>query len=102
MLIINFNKAWERERALIEAQLTERITKELKAIDFSMRAPSMSEQDKLELNKLRNQLVLRRSMAIYESEDIARNRMQLRASYLALFMSSIALIISVVTVLAKL
>ena len=102
MILNKFNKAWEKERDLIEQQLTEKLSKEIQSIDWSMRNGSLTQQDKQELNKLRNNLVVRKSMAVYESEDIARNRMQLRASYMALVMSAVALIISVTTVLMKL
>ena len=102
MLLKYFNKTWEKERDLIEIQLKERLKKEIKSIDHSMKNGGLSQDDKLELNKLRNQLVVRESMAVYESEEIARNGMQLRASYLALVMSSLALIISVTIVLLKL
>lgn len=102
MIISRFNKAWEKERDLIEQQLTEKLAKEIKSIDWSMHNGNLTQEDKLELNKLRNNLVVRKSMAVYESEDIARNRMQLRASYLALVMSAVALIVSVTTVLIKL
>lgn len=102
MIIGRFNKEWERERDLIEQQLTQKLAKEIKSIDWSMRNGSLTQEDKLELNKLRSNLVVRKSMAVYESEDIARNRMQLRASYLALVMSAVALIVSVTTVLIKL
>lgn len=102
MIIGRFNKEWERERDLIEQQLTQKLAKEIKSIDRSMRNGNLTQEDKLELNKLRSNLVVRKSMAVYESEDIARNRMQLRASYLALVMSAVALIVSVTTVLIKL
>ncbi len=102
MIIGRFNKEWERERDLIEQKLTQKLAKEIKSIDRSMRNGSLTQEDKLELNKLRSNLVVRKSMAVYESEDIARNRMQLRASYLALVMSAVALIVSVATVLIKL
>ncbi len=87
---------------MIEQQLIHKIAKEIKSIDRSMQNGKLSQEDKLELNKLRNGLVVRKSMAVYESEEIARNRMQLRASYLALVMSAVALIVSVTTVLIKL
>ena len=102
MIISSFNKAWEKERDLIEQQLTKKLAEEIKSIDWFMRNGNLTQGDKLELNKLRNNLVVRKSMAVYESEEIARNRMQLRASYLALVMSAVALIISVTTVLIKL
>jgi hypothetical protein len=101
VIIRLFNRAWEKERALIEEQLTKKLADEIRSIDASMRSSSMTQEDRLELNKLRNQLVVRKSIAVYESEEIARNRMQLRTSYLAVFMSSVALIISVATVLLK-
>lgn len=102
MFIKYFNKTWEKERDQIEIKLKERLKKEIKSIDWSMKNGGLTQEDKLELNKLRNQLLVREAMAVYESEEIARNRMQLRASYLALILSSVALIISVATVLAKL
>jgi len=101
MFIKQFNNAWEKERASIEKLLEEKIAEQIKGIDISMRRRDMSKEDLLVINKLRNELVLRKSMVVFESEDIARNRMQLRASYLALVLSSVALIISVSTVLFK-
>lgn len=104
MILRQFNKAWQEERDIIEAQLIERLDKSIKDIDFSMRqqAGRMVREGEDQLRQMRNELVARKNLAIYEAEDIARNRMQLRASYLALIMSSVALIISVATVLAKL
>lgn len=104
MLLKQFNRAWETERDLIEKQLSERLTDAIKDIDHSLRVNSrtMSDDDLANIGSLRNNLVLRRSLAIYESEEIARNRMQLRSSYMALVMSSVALIISVAAVLFKL
>lgn len=104
MFLRNFNKAWEKERALIEAQLIEKMDQNIKEIDFSMsrQAGRMVKETEDQLRKMRNDLVARKTMAVFEAEDIARNRMQLRASYLALLMSSLALIVSVSTVLAKL
>ena len=104
MFLRSFNKAWEKERSIIEAQLIEKLDQNIKDIDFSMsrQAGRMVKAAEDHLRQMRNELVTRRSMAVYEAEDIARNRMQLRASYLALVMSSIAVIISVTTVLIKL
>jgi hypothetical protein len=103
MILRNFNKAWGKERGIIEKQLIEKLSQNIKDIDFSMKqqaGPVVKEAED-HLRQLRNELVARRSMAVYEAEEIVRNRMQLRASYLALVMSSVALIISVATVLAK-
>ena len=102
MLLKYFNKSWEEERDLIESQLKKRLKDEIKAVKYAMNNGDPSEEEKNELCKLRNELTLREAMAIYESEEIARNRMQLRASYLALVLSSVALIVSVTTVLLKL
>ena len=104
MFIKRFNETWEEERQLIAKHLEEKLAEEINSLDSSMaamRGPHAAE-DKLVLMKMRNELMVRKSMAIFESEDIARNRMQLRASYIALLMSSIALIISITTVLLKL
>lgn len=103
MLLRNFNKAWEKERDIIESQLTGKLQENIKEIDMTLHrnAGRMVKEAEDELRKLRNELSLRKSMAIYESEDIARNRMQLRSSYLSLIMSSVALIVSVSTVLLK-
>lgn len=103
MLLRSFNRAWEKEREIIEAQLVAKLDENIKGIDHSMRvqAGRMVKEAEDHLRSMRNELVTRRSMAVYEAEDIARNRMQLRSSYLALLMSSVALIISVLTVLVK-
>nr|WP_010133771.1 hypothetical protein [Microbulbifer agarilyticus] len=104
MLLRNFNKVWEKERDIIETQLIEKMNQSINEIDFSMsqQAGRMVKEAEDHLRQMRNELVTRKSMAVYEAEEIARNRMQLRASYLALVMSSVALIISIATVLAKL
>jgi hypothetical protein len=101
MLMKKFNRAWETERDIIEKQLSDRLTAAIKDIDHSLRVNrhTMSKEDLAHIGSLRNDLVLRRSLAIYESEEIARNRMQLRSSYMALFMSSVALIISAASVI---
>lgn len=104
MFLRNFNRAWEKEREIIEAQLVKKLEENIKAIDMSMhrQAGRMVKEAEDHLRQMRNELVTRKSLAVYEAEDIARNRMQLRASYLALLMSSVALIVSVATVLVKL
>ena len=102
MILKYFNKSWEKQRDLIEMQLKEKLKDEIKAVKYAMNNGNLSQEEKIELSKLRNELILREAMAIYESEEIARNRMQIRASYLALVLSSVALIISVTTVLVKL
>lgn len=103
MLIRSFNKAWEKERDIIESQIQSKLDEQIKNLMITLRAPGyMDDETRLSLNKMRNELILRKAFAIYESEEIARNRMQLRSSYLALIMSSVALIISMSTVLIKL
>lgn len=104
MFLRHFNRAWEKERDIIEAQLIERLDKGIKDIDFSMKrqAGRMVKEAEDHLRQMRNEMEIRKNLAVYEAEDIARNRMQLRASYLAIVMSSVALIISVATVIAKL
>lgn len=76
----------------------------IKEIDYSLslQAGRMVKDAEDHFRRMRNELLTRRSMAVYEAEDIVKNRMQLRASYLALVMSSVALIISIKTVLVKL
>ena len=103
MFLRAFNKAWEKEREIIEAQLIQKLGENIKELDNSLQlqAGRMVKEAEDHLRNMRNELVLRKSMAIYESEEIARNRMQLRTSYLALIMSSVALLISVSTVLLK-
>ena len=103
MFLRSFNKAWEKERSIIENQLVEKLDENIKNLDQTLQndAGRMVKEAEDHLRTMRNELVLRKSMAIYESEDIARNRMQLRSSYLALVMSSIAVLISVSTVLLK-
>lgn len=100
MILRWFNSAWEKEREAIEKQLVARISEEIDDIDKAMkslRGPH-ADEDKLEFFKTRNALVQRRSFSIFESEKIALNRMQLRMSYLAVFMSAAALILSVLSV----
>jgi len=103
MFLKAFNRAWEKERDCIEAQLIERLDKNIKEIDMSLQrqAGRMIKEVQDQLFNMRNELQVKKSMAVYEAEEIARNRMQLRSSYLALVMSSVALIISVTTVLLK-
>jgi hypothetical protein len=102
MLLRAFNKAWERERDAIEVQLMAKLDEQIRGLHKSINSQGyMDEEMRHSLMKMRNELVLRKALAVYESEDIARNRMQLRSSYLAVIMSAVALIISVVTVLAK-
>lgn len=101
MILSHFHKAWEKDREEIEKKLKEKIKDEIHKIDISMRRGSLTQEDLLEINKTRNQLLVREAMSFFESEEIARNRMQLRTSYLALVLSSIALIISILTVLFK-
>ena len=102
MFLKIFNKAWEEERGIIESQLTAKLKEQINSMEETITSCRNGSEQHINLVKLRNELVLRKSLAIYESEEIARNRMQLRASYLAVLMSSVALVISVVTVLIKL
>ena len=104
MLIKKFNQAWEAERVQIEATLVERIDVQIKEIEFSIKASGgrMSRESVERLNGMKSELVLRKGLAVFESENIAKNRMQLRASYISLILSSLALIVSVTTVLVKL
>ena len=102
MFLRAFNKAWELERAKIEKDLVERLEKEISSVGRSYEAATPSSEHRQTLGKLKSELVLRKALAIYESEEIARARMQLRSSYLAVLMSSVALLISIITVLSKL
>ncbi len=103
MLIRRFNRAWEKERDIIEAQLADRLDTLIAAVNreiASIRADHLAE-DKRDLYKLRDSLQTRKALLIFEAEEIARHRMQMRVSYLAFLMSSIALLVSVVAVLSK-
>lgn len=103
MLIKSFNKAWEKERNFIEKQLQSKLDEQIRELKKALHAPGYMDDDtRSSLSKMHNELVLRKALAVYESEEIARSRMQLRSSYLALIMSSLALIISITTVLIKL
>ncbi|MBC8549969.1 MAG: hypothetical protein H8D23_09985 [Candidatus Brocadiales bacterium] len=56
---------------------------------------------KQELLRMRANLQLRKALSGFESGEIARQQMQMYTSYLALFMSSLALLISVAILLLK-
>jgi RecA/RadA recombinase len=96
-----FNKAWESERISIESQLVTQLNNEIEYLKTSSIQPGTDPEYAKELEKLRVQLIFRKSMARFESEEIARQRMQLRASYLAVVISSVALLTAVITAVAK-
>ncbi|MCD6184325.1 MAG: hypothetical protein J7K84_00820 [Deltaproteobacteria bacterium] len=104
MFIETFNKAWEKERKKIELRLTETFEKEIKSLLISAKSVDEDENDKefsLELKKKRAELILRKSLVTFESEKIAKERMQLRMSYIAIILSSTALVVSILSVLTK-
>ena len=83
MFIEHFNKAWEKERKKIEIRLSETFEKEIKSLQTSAKYVE-DEKDKeyaLELKKKRAELILRKSLVVFESEKIAKERMQ-EAKYL--------------------
>lgn len=95
MLVRQFNKMWESERATIETTLISKLDNEIRALGTSASMPSEKEEWRHELHKIRANLILRKAFAVFESEEIVRHRLTLRSSYLAVFMSGVALIISV-------
>jgi len=103
MLVKSFNKAWEEERKKIEERLTAQFQNEIDNMDFAIKATKVDNDPVYlqELLRMRAKLLLRKALVGFESEEIARQRMQLRTSYLALFMSSLALIVSVTILLFK-
>jgi hypothetical protein len=91
-----FNQAWEEEREKIEIRLVATLEKEIISMESS--AKIEEDQDKeyaLEIKKKRAELILRKSLATYESEKIALQRMQIRISYVAIIISSLAFIFAV-------
>jgi hypothetical protein len=100
MLIISFNKAWEKERKNIEKRLSSQFEHEIKCIDTAIKSTSNNEY-KQELLKIRANLQLRKSMVGFESENIASQRMQIKISYLVLSVSFFTLIVSIVIWLFK-
>jgi hypothetical protein len=102
MFIKGFNRAWEAERQKIELRLSEDLKKEIDSLNFAITAEKKDDPDySMELKKMKADLTLRKALVYYESEQIAKQRMQLRISYIAILMSSIALVISILSVLLK-
>jgi hypothetical protein len=102
MFIKRFNRAWETERQKIELRLSEDLKKEIDSLNFAITVEKNDDPDyTMELKKMKATLTLRKALVYYESEQIAKQRMQLRISYIAILMSSIALVISVLSVLLK-
>ena len=102
MFIGKFNRDWEAERKKIELRLSEGLKKEIDSLNFAITTEMHEDPDyTVELKKMKANLTLRKSLVYYESEQIAKERMQLRISYIAILMSSIALVISILSVLLK-
>lgn len=100
-LIKYFNDAWEKERLKIEERLKCQLQNEIESLQASSAQPDVTAEQRNELQNFKVKLIFRKSMAAFESEEIARQRMQLRASYLAIVISSVALSISVVAMWLK-
>ena len=95
MFIIEaFNQAWENERKKVATHLSDVLKNEIKSLRASILVESNKEHAS-ELRRMLSQLILRKALVDYESEEIVKRRMDMRASYLAVVTSAAALIISV-------
>ena len=101
MLIKLFNKAWEKERKRIEERLSAQFEHEIKCINFGIDNEEKDSDYRLELQRMRAALQLRKSLAAFESEEIVHRRMQQRTAYLALFTTVLALLVSIMVFLLK-
>ena len=93
-IIESFNKAWERERKKVAEHLRGVLKKEIESLRTSISGEG-NEEHASELRRLLPQLILRQALVDYESEEIVKRRMDMRASYLAIVISATALIVSV-------
>ena len=99
MFIKSFNAAWEKEKIKIETKLTKILDHEISCMETSINIAQKNDKDyALELKKKKADLILRKALVAYESEEIAKQRMQLRASYIAVVISAVALLISVLAI----
>ncbi len=95
MFIIEaFNRAWEKEREKVTAHLSSVLDNEINSLRSSISVES-NEEHASELRRILSQLILRKAFVNYESEEIVKRRMDMRASYLAVVTSAAALVISV-------
>ena len=93
-IIKSFNKAWERERKKVAEHLSGVLKREIESLRTSISVET-NEEDASELRRLLPQLILRQALVDYESEEIVKRRMDMRASYFAIVISAAALIVSV-------
>jgi hypothetical protein len=96
MFIEFFSRAWEKERQKVESRLRVLLENEIENLRFAIKTTEDSEYS-LELKKVLVSLVLRKTLVAYESEEIVKRRMDLRISFFAIVLSSIALIVSTVS-----
>ena len=96
MFIEFFNRAWEKERQKVESRLGVLLENEIENLRFAIKTTEDPEYS-LELKKVLVNLVLRKTLVAYESEEIVKRRMELRISFFAIVLSSIALIVSTVS-----
>lgn len=95
MFIIDaFNQAWENERKKVAAHLSGVLDNEINSLRSSISVES-NEEHASELRRILSQLILRKAFVDYESEEIVKRRMDMRASYLAVVTSAAALVVSV-------
>lgn len=94
LFIESFNKAWESEREKVAQHLSGVLENEIESLKSSISVET-NEEHSSELRKLLPQLILRQALVAYESEEIVKRRMDMRASYLAMVISAAALLISV-------
>ena len=93
-IIKSFNRAWEKERKKVADHLSGVLKKEIKNLRTSISVET-NEKHASDLLRLLTQLILRQVLVDYESEEIVKRRMDMRASYLAIVISAAALIVSV-------
>ena len=102
MIIKWFNSDFLRESTIVKKRLVEIIDNEIKSIKTSISvSPSDREAEKLELHKLLQSLLVKRSLAEFEAEEIVKKRLDLRISFSALIISILAALISMWAVFMK-
>lgn len=97
-----FNSDFLRESVIVKDRLIEIIDREIVSVQTAISlAASDKEGEKLELQKLKQSLLIKKAMAEFEAEEIVKKRVDLRIAFSALIFSAFAVVVSMLTLYIK-